>query len=251
MGQGAERWFAWRYDVLIVDEGQDFALSWKDSMLRLLCPDGRAVWLEDPMQNLYGQAPLATDGWVTLHARANYRSPRQIVEMLTHFGTMSEPIEAASPFIGDEVEFLTYPAGDTPAMLERTKQAITQCLGAGFARSDIALISYRGREKSALLKLDQLGKHSLHSFTGQYDLFGNPIFRDGELLAETIYRFKGQAAPAIIFTEIDFDSLDERVFRKLFVGMTRARLKLILVLSEPAAAILNEKLRRPPLVQTN
>lgn len=238
---------AWRYDVVIVDEGQDFARSWKDSVLRLLKTGGRALWLEDPMQNLYGQAPLQMEGWVTLHARANYRSPRQIVDMLTQFGTMPEPIEAASPFLGDDVEMLTYPAGDTAAMLERTKQAITLCLGAGFTRSDIALISYRGREKSALLKLDHLGKHALHSFTGHYDLFGTPIFRDGELLAETIYRFKGQASPAIVFTEIDFDVLDERVFRKLFVGMTRAKLKLVMVLSEPAAAILQSSLQGQPV----
>jgi superfamily I DNA and RNA helicase len=75
----------------------------------------------------------------------------------------------------------------------------------------------------------------LKSFTGEYDLFGNPVWRDGELLAESVYRFKGQSAPAIIFTEIDFETLDERTFRKLFVGMTRARLKLVLVTSNSEA----------------
>jgi len=233
----------WRYDVVIVDEGQDFAESWKKITLRLLRPEGRAIWLEDPMQNLYGQQPLQMAGWVTLKALANHRSPRQIVDMLAYLDQAAQSIEAASPFLGEDVEMLTYPVGDDDAMLEKTKQAIAQCLGAGFGRSDIAVLSYRGREKSSVLNLDILGKHTLHSFTGSYDLFGKPVFRTGDLLAESIYRFKGQAAPAVVFTEIDFNELDERTFRKLFVGMTRASLKLILVLSEQAAAILRERLR--------
>ena len=48
--------------------------------------------------------------------------------------------------------------------------------------------------------------------------------------------------PAVIFTEIDFEELDAQSVRKPLVGITRARLKLILVLSERSAAALMEKL---------
>ncbi len=41
-----------------------------------------------------------------------------------------------------------------------------------------------------------------------------------------------------IFTGIGFEELDPLAFRKLFVGMTRARLKRIMVLSNRAAAVL-------------
>ena len=53
---------------------------------------------------------------------------------------------------------------------------------------------------------------------------------------------KGQGAPAIIFAELDFETLDDKTPRKLFVGMTRARLKLILVVSERAARVLRAAL---------
>ena len=43
------------------------------------------------------------------------------------------------------------------------------------------------------------------------------------MLVESVYRFKGQAAPAVILTEIDFEVLDDKAVRKLFVGATRAR----------------------------
>jgi hypothetical protein len=233
----------WMYDVLIVDEGQDFSIVWRDILLRMLKDGGRATWLEDPTQNLYGREMVPLPGWVTLHSHTNYRSPRQVVDMLASIGAARQPVEAASPFEGADIEALVYPHGDTEAMLAQTKHAITLCLAAGFARQDIAIASFRGREKSAILGLDTLGDaHTLKSFTGEYDLFGNPVFRDGGLLAESVYRFKGQSAPAVIFTEIDFEQIDELVFRKLFVGMTRARLKLVLVLSERAAQQLLDRI---------
>ena len=225
---------AWQVDVLIVDEGQDFSIAWRDILLRMLRPGGRATWLEDPVQNLYGRESVPLPGWVTLRSNTNYRSPRQIVDLLASIGTLAREVEAGSPFEGADIEALAYAEGDTDAMLAQTKHAVTLCLAAGFTRQDIAIASFRGREKSALLGLDTLGAHTLKSFTGAYDMLGDPIFRDGGLLAESVYRFKGQSAPAVILTEIDFEELDDLVFRKLFVGMTRARLKLVLVLSERA-----------------
>jgi hypothetical protein len=225
----------WRYDVLIVDEGQDFSITWRDILLRMLSDGGRALWLEDPDQNLYGREMVPLPGWVTLHSNTNYRSPRQIVDMLVSIGAAHQPVEAGSPFKGADIEELVYPEGDTDAMLAQTRRAVTLCLGAGFTRQDIAIASFRGRERSVILQLDRLSEaHTLRSFTGEYDLFGTPVFREGGLLAESVYRFKGQSAPALIFTEIDFERIDELVLRKLFVGMTRARLKLVLVMSERA-----------------
>ena len=231
----------WTFDTLIIDEGQDFSESWRDTLLRMLKPDGRALWLEDPMQNLYERETVALPGWVTLHSHANYRSPRQIIDWLKNFSPEAHAVEAASPFGGDHVDVLTYPEGDTEKLHAQTRQAITRCLGAGFTRSDMAIVSYRGRENSALLNLDSLGNHRLKSFSGQYDLFGNPLFREGDLLAESVYRFKGQSAPAVIFTEIDIAANDIKSFRKLFVGMTRARLKLVMVMSERTARLLHER----------
>jgi hypothetical protein len=178
---------------------------------------------------------------VTLHADANFRSPRQVVDMLRALAARSgvpAALQASSPFLGADIDIFVYRDGDTHDLHDQTKHAITRCLGAGFARADIALVSWHGRERSQLLQLDRLGPHSLKSFTGQYDWLGSPVLREGELLVESVYRFKGQAAPAVILTEIDCAELDERAFRKLFVGMTRARLKLVLVLAAGAAAVL-------------
>lgn len=226
----------WQFDELIVDEGQDFRPEWLPRLLRLLKSEGRAWWLEDPLQNLYGRPRMELPGWVELHSDTNYRSPQDILASLRQLALVPATIEAGSPLGGSEVEILTY--ADTRGMIDQTKKALTQGLTAGFKRPQMAVVTWRGREHSQLLGFDKIGPHALKSFTGQYDLLGNPIFGEGDILAETVYRFKGQAAPYVVFTEIDFEAYDEAVMRKLFVGATRATMKLTLVISEQAAGIL-------------
>jgi hypothetical protein len=49
----------------------------------------------------------------------------------------------------------------------------------------------------------------------------------GELLADTLPRFKGQAAPVIVLCEIDFECApSSRDLKKLLVGFTRAQYRL-------------------------
>ena len=56
---------------------------------------------------------------------------------------------------------------------------------------------------------------------------------------EFVHRFKGRAAPCVVLTEIDFEQLDTAAVRRLYVGATRATVKLALVLSARAAHLLN------------
>jgi hypothetical protein len=229
-----------RFDTLIVDEGQDISAEWRDFIFRHANAGARLLWLEDPLQNLYGRPPTPLPGWVTLHATSNYRSPRTIVELLRRLLPGELDIEAASPISADAIEFLDY--ADTAGMFARVKEAIRLCYSAGFKKHDVAVLSYHGREQSHLMGLDKLGQNSLRRFTGAYDLFGQPVYSEGDVLVESVYRFKGQSAPAVILTEIDFDALDDKAARKLFVGATRSSMKLILVIHERAAARLLERI---------
>jgi hypothetical protein len=229
------------FDTLIVDEGQDISEPWRDFIFRHAHSDARILWLEDPLQNLYGRPPTPLPGWVTLRTQSNYRSPRPIVELLRRLLPGELDIEAASPIAADDIEILDY--ADTPGMFARVKEAIRLCYSAGFKKHDLAIVSYHGRAQSHLLALDALGQTSLRRFTGDYDLFGQPVYSPGDVLVESVYRFKGQAAPAVIFTEIDFAVLDDQAVRKLFVGATRSSMKLVLILHQKSAAGLLERLR--------
>jgi hypothetical protein len=231
-------------DELIVDEGQDFQPSWKDALLRLLRPGARAWWLEDPMQRLYDRAPVELPGWVVLRAETNYRSPRDVLGYVNRLLQLERPIEAASPFAGGAVEFFTY--GTPEQLAEATTRAVTHALQAGFRLHDTVVVTTSGREKSAFAARERIGPHRLKRWLGRYDLFGAPQFSDGDLLIETVYRFKGQSAPCVILTEVDFAEFDDLAQHKLFVGMTRASMKLILVLSERAAKVLMARIGPGP-----
>ncbi|MCX9157218.1 ATP-binding domain-containing protein [Niveibacterium sp. 24ML] len=235
---------AWVFDEIIIDEGQDFEPAWRDAVLRLGRQGARCWWLEDPMQNLYAKPPADGAGWVTLRSATNYRSPRAIVAMLNRLMPASLQQEAGSPVQGGAVVLERY--ADRDALLERTRRALTQAIGLGFERSQIAVLSFHGRERSALVGLDRLGPIPMRHFTGRYDLLGMPEFSDGDVLCETVYRFKGQSAPCVILTEVDAPQLDDAALRKLFVGATRATMKLMIVASEPMADRLASALGESP-----
>lgn len=61
------------------------------------------------------------------------------------------------------------------------------------------------------------------------------------MLLDSVYRFKGRSAPCVILTEIDFEALGEIEMRKIFVGATRATMKLFLVVSEGAAGVMLDR----------
>lgn len=229
-----------RFDTVIVDEGQDFSPAWRDQVLRHAGPQSRVLWLEDPMQNLYGHPSPELPGWVRLRADGNFRSPRPVVGFLRALLPPDIRIDALAPVAEGEVELLTY--RDPEGLQHAVKQAIRKCYSAGFRHEDVAVLSYHGRGSSQVLNQDRLGPHMLRRFMGRYDLFGQPEYSQGDVLAESVYRFKGQSVPAVVLAEIDFANLDEQAVRKLFVGATRATMKLVLVASEPAAALLADKL---------
>jgi superfamily I DNA and RNA helicase len=53
------------------------------------------------------------------------------------------------------------------------------------------------------------------------------------LLVESIYRYKGQSAPAVV-SEVNFAELSPLERRKIFVGMTRGQMAVEIVLSTQA-----------------
>jgi hypothetical protein len=105
----------------------------------------------------------------------------------------------------------------------------------GFSTDEIALLSFAGRDNSLTLKQDQIGLWGLKRFTGKFDKSQNAIWTQGDLLADTIARFKGQSAPVVVITEVDFTEPTPRDLMKLFVGLTRAQYRCECVLSEAAA----------------
>ena len=76
----------------------------------------------------------------------------------------------------------------------------------------------------------------MRRFIGKYDHQGNQMFTDGKIRFDSVYRFKGQQAPAVVLVDVDRDPNKDREQRALFSGMTRATVRLEMVVngSNPA-----------------
>lgn len=221
-------------DLLVVDEGQDLQPEWVQALLQRLCPDGRVVLLDDPNQQLYAdRAAFDLPDATIVTSHENYRSPRAVVRLVNLLGLCEEPVEACSAYEGDTPDPAVY-ASDGECV-DATVAAVRRCLDRGFRIEDVAVVCMRGRERSPLQKADRLGPWTVRRFTGAYDAGGGALWTGGELQVESVRRFKGQAAPAVVFTECDFDALSPLTRRLLFVGFTRAGMHLEWVVSRQAA----------------
>ncbi|HKR46744.1 MAG TPA: AAA family ATPase [Paraburkholderia sp.] len=222
-------------DVLVIDELQDMQPEWVQALISRVREDGRIYLLDDPEQCVYhDRAPLEIDGAVVVSARENYRSPRRIAETINLLRLTDEPIAPCAPIDGAVPTFTVYDDGG--GSVERaTADTVKRCLELGYALQDIVVLCWRGRQHSKLLARDTLGPLTLTKFTGVYDVHGRPVCSDGELTIETVRRFKGQSAPAIVLTEVDFVTSDAGWQHLLFVGLTRARMHVEVVISKAAA----------------
>jgi hypothetical protein len=226
-------------DVLVIDEGQDFFPEWGAVLLELVKPDGRMVWLEDTSQRIYGRPSSEPDGWVKLSSPTNYRSPQHVLTLINGLNLTDEYLESGNGYAGLTPGHFVYQDGD---VIGETSDAVQDLIEQGFAPESIAVLSFHGAKNSVFLsdKVYAINGFSIKKSTG-YDKDSNAIWSNGELLVDTLYRFKGQCADAIVLTEIDFAEWDQVIKNKLFVGLTRARLTVNLVMSKATEKLFIEK----------
>lgn len=230
-----------QFDVLVIDELQDLDAQWVDAMLRAVHPGGQAYLLGDEDQRLFdGRSCWSDPGCVSLSCPDNFRSPRNITAAIRAFGLASKPIDARCPLDGDMPGFHVW-KDDDPAGMERTAEVLRSLQSEGIRPEHIAVLSLRGLDRSDLLKRDEIAGLALRKFIG-FDRQGNAQYSEGALLADTVHRFKGQAAPVVVITEMDFETVNDLMRRRLFVGWTRAQWRLECVMSETAQTALARRL---------
>jgi hypothetical protein len=227
-------------DILVIDELQDMRPEWVQALVTRVRAQGRIYLLEDPEQCVYAdREQIEIDQATVITARENYRSPRTVVETINLLQLINEPVAACSPHEGTPPVFTAYGAASKRDAAQATAEAVRRCRQAGFPLADIVVLCWRGRHRSELLGEARLAEWTLSKFTGAYDDRGHPIRTEGELTIDTVRRFKGQSALAVVLTEVDFDEADTQWPKLLFVGLTRARMHVEVVLSEAAERLLS------------
>jgi len=199
------------------------------------------LWLEDPDQNLRDQRPVVLPGFVGYRAQMTYRSPQSIARFIQR--ALPFEFEAVNELPGLGVGVTQYDApGEQPRLVAKV---IGDLLGRGFSHSQSVILTMRhvvtpGAPRSVLDGPARVGNYRLRRFTGEYDLLGNQFTTPGPITFDSVGRFKGQESPTVILVDVDPDPTEqERADRLLFAGMTRATVRLELVIR--AANPLNQR----------
>jgi len=218
---------SWMFDTLIVDEGQDFQDDWFEIAKLFLKESASILWLEDKQQQLVMGRSVELDKFVSYRCNINYRTPETIARFILN--TLPVKFEIGNPLPGLGVDVHEYK--NEQEQPKKVANIVQQLIKQGFMQDEIYIVSCKGSNKSVFSQLDKIGNLPLRSFTGNYDDGGQQVMTDGKLQFDSIYRFKGLESPAVILVDIDFKKLHKHQQHVLFCGMTRATVKLDLLVN--------------------
>ena len=226
-----------KFDLLVIDESQDFNPDWVEALYKELKPEGRLYVLGDDNQNLYDKEQFDLPGAVRIECTDNFRSPHKVVQTINYLNLVDQRIVACSGHEGEVPGLYTF--DEKP---DSHDKALNKCLlnlwSEGIEPTQVVVVTYRGLKNAKVMAMAQAGGKKIKRQIQLED--GNWTWTEGNLKVETVNRFKGQSAPVVVFCEIDFEELNQSTKRKLFVGMTRGQLRVELVLSQRAEKLLME-----------
>ncbi len=235
-----------KFDVLIVDEGQDFRddgdkLALLDALVKGGLTKGRWRWFEDLNQVLTPPSEGVPSAQLAQHTanldeaaefvlKGNWRNTAQIAERVSAAMGLEHHAEGMA-LEGPEVLTAPLRPGQEFAMLEALvqKKLAPEIATRQYSPEDIVVLSMRGAGKA--------------SFEGQTTLGGFPLVPydpvaprvPGAIRATSVFKFKGMESHVVIVTDLDqVETLRDR--RKAYVGMSRARYKLYLIATDAALA---------------
>jgi hypothetical protein len=200
------------YQAIVVDEGQDFAPSWLDSLRCLTSTDVDAPFFifADPRQELWGRNWASNqEGQFTYELRQNMRNTQPIAEKVSAvFGAETGRRGVAGPVP-------KWRDVHDPKRQEKDVIAVVEGLiDDGFGPGNLVVLCSSARLARRLVEFT-VGPYSFGAWGGR----GIPV--------ETIARFKGLDAEAVVLV-ID-DTQDDRELMLAYVGISRARTVLTVV----------------------
>jgi hypothetical protein len=231
-----------KFDLLVVDEGQDFRddgdkLALLDAMLKGGLAKGRWRWFEDLDQILSpdaGTPPSPAhqglldhlDAYGQVEVDCNWRNTEQIAQAAAKvmgrptppsFGVQGPKVTTAIARPGREFDLLA-------ALLGHEKLR-------AYRPEDIIVLSMKGAGKESFA-----GKTEAAGFRlVPYDAAAP--YEAGTIRTSTVFKFKGMESHVVILTDVEaLTTTRER--RKAYVGMTRAKYDLYVLGQSEALAII-------------
>jgi hypothetical protein len=223
-----------RYHAVIVDEGQDFAIGWLESLGLLLRDQDQGVfWVfHDPAQALFRPDVVADLGLERLELFEDHRNPPAVAALAKRFRSDGADIISLRQdgLPADIVE--ATPGDETVDALRRSLHRLI--VEEKVATFRIAVLSGVGAIRSDVWKQRKYGNTLLWNEALDDDggSKGLPPERvpeepDDVVLFETIRRFKGLERDVIVLVELP--EADARLDQLLYVGLTRATTHVVVI----------------------
>jgi len=212
------------YDAIIVDEGQDFKLSYWIALEALLKENGYFYVFFDNNQNLY-DGTLDFGGLISeqpFQLTQNCRNTQAIHNTVIKFHDNPSSLHCAGP-IGRIPEVLLY-NGEENGLQQLQKLLYQLVVEENIHPTDIAILTPRGRETTKLTSGTRLGN---------FQLSPHPSTERNVIQATSVYLFKGLEKKVIILTEID-SRTKYNPDMLMYVGCSRARTHLVILVDENA-----------------
>lgn len=227
-----------RYHAIVVDEGQDFAQPWLESLYLMLAdPDNDVMYVfHDPDQALYRDDMVATLGLPEFHLDWNCRNTGPIHRFAGQFA----PGLAAAEVLRDEGRGVeTIDAASAGGLLETVRRVLHRMIvEERLVPWQIAVLTGVSLSRSEVWKQRRFGNQVL--WNGSYDDEGRSLGLSADaapeqptdtILCDSIRRFKGLEREVIVLVELD--AADRRLAQLMYVGSTRARQHLIVICDLP------------------
>ena len=254
------------FGVLVMDEAQDLIDPGRLPLLDLTIRDGlrggrwsifgdftrQALYnrkagdgSRDPVADLqaYGRhGPDGPDGarlgglqFVKARLTRNCRNTRSIAENTALIAGFETPPFRARVESGIDVDYRYWgPTRPWQDLLAETIENLTS--KNGVPATDIVVLTPGRTEREALEKMERLGGHAL------IDCVAEPDVERSGVKVTTIHAFKGMESPAVIIPGVDRE-LDEWSPSLFYVGMSRARSFLSLIVHERARDAVRRRIR--------
>ena len=202
------------FDAIVIDEGQDFSLLWWDavqSCLRNQLADTLYVFT-DERQRIFdrdGESPITMN---PIQLDENLRNSSQIVAGITDLA-LEPPIARNGP--GDEIKWVD--VGLDAAVAEADGQ-VEALMDAGWEAGQIALLTTGSRHP---VQKEIVETEGIAAYWDQF-------FAEEDVFYGHVLGFKGLERPAVVLCLNGFRD-PQRAIDMLYVGMSRATTKLIVV----------------------
>lgn len=227
--------FSW--DLIVIDDAQELKNEWIIALTQALSETGSMYILSDPNQRVK-EPRIEFEESTYIESFESARVPQAQANEIMVLELTETPLTSCSPYKGEST--VIYPAySNEKGLIKQTEKAIKDAIEAGFSTDQIAVLCCKARSRAVLLGLDSIGKYSLKKPRIE-TRNGQQQFTEGEILIDTVRRFKGLQAPYVILTEMDFDELGAKEKAMLYLAMTRASMRLAFVPTQAALTALTK-----------